>query len=250
MKLPPRYFEDGVLQILNRKGFPAYGNRDEDVINGFTRVTLQCFEQAPLEYLKSKSDFHMMLLVDTNIKFLTPKGLELAAVIKFLFTISILYLIKEFADSISFWKEYATVGAKVEMEFKKIPYNQSEVELFGGLFSADQLVSKIHEAGMRAVIYTLYTSTEDSRRYCAIQCSSDSRKGILKNRIVVSLTFFSHTDELEYFFEMGVDALFVENISEAKRIKELYYAQFGKEYQVEKDLFTDRQHLELTLQDK
>ena len=167
----PRFFEDEVLRVLEKHGYPGKGN-----------VVIQNFDFESLEYIRTKSDVDLCLLVMFNSWVLTPKGLD---------------KVGKVVTSVGPWKEFLVNGIEPELIMRDRAINQTEIAELGGFIDPKKLVDEIHHRNMDVIIYTIYDSREPSNRGCSIKCENLTKK-----------------EELEYFFRMGVDGIFCENLPE------------------------------------
>lgn len=68
-----------------------------------------------------------------------------------------------------------------------------------------------HSVGVKVFIYTIYDSREASRRGCTVVCDPENKE-----------------TELFYYFDMGVDGMFSENLPETREIRMKYqYEKIG-----------------------
>jgi len=86
-----------------------------------------------------------------------------------------------------------------------LEYNKTEIEQLGGFIPARQIVQEAHTLGLKVGIYTIYDSREPSHRGCTVKCDPENKEM-----------------ELFYYFDMGVDSMFVENVPEAREIRIKY----------------------------
>ncbi len=132
-----------------------------------------------------------MTLLDTqNLRYLTYRGL------------------KELQNQTSYvavWKEILYTGTEREAIFNNVTYDKKEFdEVLGGFVGPQDFVKYAHGLGLKVGIYTIYHSEENSLRGCAVKCEPN----VSKER------------ELDYYLDMGVDAFFVEGLSESLRIRD------------------------------
>jgi len=101
-----------------------------------------------------------------------------------------------FATVFSPWKEVfdARKGPLAYIQAANVTVDRSRLRRLGGF--VHNVVRQVHQRHMRLVVYTFYDSREMPT---------------------------SRTDELDHFFDLGVDGLFVENVAEARQIKTSYY---------------------------
>lgn len=162
-------------------------------------IIVQNFEESSSRYLRSKSDLYILQLVYHNVEYLTPRGLD---------------MVKEYANGIGAFKEFYTVGIDsvikyLGMEFK--PEYFKYIESLGGFIPPDILSLEIKSRGLEQIGYTFYSSYEHSNFYCLRE---EGCPAVQDRR-----------QELFYFFELGLDGLFVENIPEAQLLREEYNAR-------------------------
>jgi len=193
----PHYMENRALLILKKYGYPI---KNGDGGKCETKeghpvpcgpVIIQCFHKNSLKYLSTKTDTELMMLIEHDPSLLTRAALdELATFIRY-YTV---------------WKETLVSGVEAVLNYNNITYNGTEIEAAGGFIPKEDFPGLVHGKGMELGIYTIYDSREPSHRGCEIQCEKPENK----------------TEELFYYFRLGVDAIFVENIKEALEL-ELQY---------------------------
>ncbi|CAL8146763.1 unnamed protein product [Orchesella dallaii] len=158
-------------------------------------VIVQCWEPSTIEYLSETTTLRLLTVLYTNnIPYLTYRGLATLA---------------GKTEFVSLYKELLFTGPEAEVAFANVSYNKKEVEQLGGFIHPGKMVDYAHELGMKVSIYTISSSWENSRRGCAKKCTKDSKR-----------------EELEYFFSLGVKAIFVEGIGESLRIRDEYFRKF------------------------
>ncbi|ORY01960.1 PLC-like phosphodiesterase [Basidiobolus meristosporus CBS 931.73] len=195
----PHFFENLVLDTLDKFGYPRRNNninathilRDDGVAVPRGHIVIQNFEVESAKYLGKNSDHDILMLVWANAWALTPKGLDDIAT---------------FATHIGPWKEFFVTGAEAEYKYNAIKWDKNQIRKLGGFIPPHRLMKEIHKRKLRAIGYTFYDSHEPSQRGCAIKCSKESR-----------------AQELDYFFKLGMDGLFVEGVSNAIQIRDQYF---------------------------
>jgi glycerophosphoryl diester phosphodiesterase len=147
-----------------------------------TRVTIQTFERDVAKYLKTKCDYDIVYLVDTEWQALTPKGLDEVAT---------------FATVVSPWKEVLDpkIGTAGYIKSANETVDTTQLQQLGGFIAPINLIREAHKRGLRLVGYTYYDSHE----------MEGDRKA-----------------ELNDAMARGIDGLFVENVAEAILIRELF----------------------------
>lgn len=123
-----------------------------------------------------------------------------------LLTLEALTELAPFVTYYSVWKEVIYSGVEAVLKYNNIEYNSTEVEEAGGFIPSEDFSKLVHSNGMKLGIYTIYDSREPSLRGCEIKCAPENK-----------------TEELFYYFGIGVDAVFVENIKEASDLRMQYY---------------------------
>ncbi|KAJ9064007.1 hypothetical protein DSO57_1034933 [Entomophthora muscae] len=184
-------FEDHVLQVLQRHGYAL--KRNHRPRKGRGKLMLQSFDFESLKYLRTKVDLgvvDLVMLNDDDPYFFTRAGLE---------------ELSKHANWLGPWKEYLYLNPKEQFDGSKTKYNSSQVDEWGGFLSKCEVVRIAHRLGLKIVLYTFYDSREKSQRGCAIGCESEDARA-----------------EYTYYFSMGIDALFVENIGEAIQARTEY----------------------------
>jgi glycerophosphoryl diester phosphodiesterase len=196
----PHYMETKLLETLRAYGYPteamhtpACKHESEHIPCG--DVIIQSFEQDSLQYLKGKTNRELMMLVDNDTPLLTYEGLK---------------NISTFAAYYGVWKEHLFSGPEAVLIAGGKPIDIENVTKWGGFPSVKTFVDDAHKLGMKMSIYTIYDSREPSRRGCDVKCQPENK-----------------TEELFYYFEMGVDGLFVENIMEARELRLQFENQLG-----------------------
>jgi len=198
------FVEKLLLQTLAEHGYPINLISDgycEATVDGGKHpipcppVIVQCFETPALEYLKSQSDLELLQLIQDQAELLTYKGIkEVSKVAKYYST----------------WKEYLYVGVAAEMTYNNKTWNETLIDSLGGFVPARKFAKEVHRHGMKVVLFTFHDSREPSTRGCAVVpgCQPEDK-----------------TKELDYFFELGVDGIFIENVAESRAILMDFEAQ-------------------------
>ena len=196
--------EKQLLITLASQGYPVNGVDEGNCkanISGTLHdikcppVIVQCFETPALEYLKSQTDLELLHLVD-DPKLLTYKGMQRVA---------------QIAKYYSTWKEYLYVGVAAEMTYRNKTWNETEVEQLGGFIPPKEFAVQAHKLGLKINLYTFPDSREPSTRGCAIVPGCEPANKI---------------KELSYYFDLGVDSIFIENVAESKAILSQYEDEF------------------------
>ncbi|CAG7721823.1 unnamed protein product, partial [Allacma fusca] len=194
---PPNFMETLLLQTLARNGHPLnshYCGNCEATVHGSKypipcpHVIVQCLETPTLVYLKSKSDLELLQLVDYQAELLTYEGIkEVAKVAKYYSTS----------------KEYLYVGVAPDLRYNNVTFNKTLVSSLGGFVPPREFAKEVHRHGMKIALYTISDSREPSTRGCAIVPGCEPA---------------NKTKEMDYFFKLGVDGLFIENVAESLAI--------------------------------
>lgn len=156
-------------------------------------LIIQNFEEDSLRYLRAKSRFYLMQLIFGNVHLLTPQGLS---------------RVKEYANVIGPYKEFYTVGVRSVFESRGQPID-SNLNVIG----PDLLSREAKKRGLEQIVYTFYSSYEPLGTFC------ERPGGCPKVQ--------DRRRELELFFELGIDGLFVENIPEALALRQEWGAREG-----------------------
>lgn len=199
------YMENKVLEMLGKYGYPV---RKDDVpactydnsksSNSLVaekiecgHVIIQCFDIRSLKYLKTETDIDLLMLADADYaSLLTYDGVKEVASV---------------AQHFSVWKELLHTGIEAALEKENIPYDKEYIASLGGFVPAKELVSLGHSLNLKMGLFTIYDSHEKSNRGCDIVCDPENKE-----------------KELFYYFDMGVDGLFVENVQEAMELRLKY----------------------------
>lgn len=102
---------------------------------------------------------------------------------------------------VSLFSSYYCVGVEAELAYHNKTYDADLIESMGGFVPADRFVTEAHRLGMKMALFTINDSREPSRRGCAVTpgCGPENKE-----------------EELFYFFEMGVDVIFIESLAESR----------------------------------
>jgi glycerophosphoryl diester phosphodiesterase len=191
------FMEKLLLQTLSAHGYPVNLISDgycEATVDGKKKpipcppVIVQCFETPALAYLKSQSDLELLQLIQDQADLLTYKGIE---------------EVGKIAKYYSTWKEYLYVGVAADMKYNNKTWNQTLIDSLGGFVPPRKFAKEVHRHGMKIVLFTIHDSREPSTRGCAVVpgCEPENK-----------------TLELDYFFDLGVDGIFIENVAESRAI--------------------------------
>lgn len=120
--------------------------------------------------------------------------------------------IANYSSYFSVWKELAYTGIEAALIADGVEYDKEWIDSLGGFIPAQELVQESHNRGLQMSIYTIYDSREPSKRGCSVECEVEDK-----------------VQELFYYFDLGVDAIFVENIAESKLIKLQYEIELWKQ---------------------
>ncbi|ORX73005.1 PLC-like phosphodiesterase [Linderina pennispora] len=145
----------------------------------------QCFDQDTAKYLSSHTDVPVVALNENTPAFFTPKGLDQVA---------------KYAKIVSPWKDFLCHWRRGLSEVAEHHLGSKEIKRLGGFIAPDQLAKEIHKRGMTISPYTFYDSHQNMLGFCP------------KNK----------TEEFFYFFDQGMDYMFVEDIVEANVLRILY----------------------------
>ncbi|XP_021946148.1 glycerophosphodiester phosphodiesterase GDPD5 isoform X2 [Folsomia candida] len=195
----PRYMEELVLSTLSKWGYPMTDDgtpencispQDAGAQIKCGHLILQSFELECIKYLAQVTHRDRMMLIDIQLPLLTYKGLQ---------------DVTNYANYYAVWKELLYTGIEAQIEAQGIEYDKNIIEL-GGFIPARDIVVEAHALGLEVGIYTIYDSREPSRRGCVSgNCDPENKEM-----------------ELYFYFEMGVDGMFVENVGEAREIRQSY----------------------------
>ena len=217
----PFLMEDLFLNQLESNGYPPFAESNPYLI-------IQNFEEASARYIRSKSYFYILQLIYGNVYFLTPKGLD---------------RLSEYANATGAYKEYYTVGVenvlKYGMKDSSLVYDSNEIERLGGFLGPDLLSRNAKQRGLEQIVYTLYSSFEPARSVCFIYLIFLQDKFCEREQGCPSIQ--DRRLELFYFFELGIDAFFVENILEAQILRQ----EFNQKLHLEPILSFEREQQDL-----
>lgn len=167
-------------------------------------VIIQNFDKHSLEYISTQTDLDLMMVVHPDLPWVTFQGMT---------------EVSSFSSYYCVWKEYLYVGVDAELAFHNKTYDKHLIESMGGFVPAHKFVSEAHRLGMKMALFTINDSREPSRRGCAITpgCEPENKE-----------------EELFYFFEMGVDAIFIESLAESREMRMRFDFLIRTENDVEK----------------
>lgn len=164
-----------------------------------SQMVVQCFDVETIKYLREVTDLSLLTLMDTsNMEYLTYKGMESLANV---------------TQYVGLWKELLYTGTEQQLIYEKMEWNETAIGELGGFIEPENLVNYVHSLGIKMGIYTLYQSMEKSQRGCA--------SGVCDEGVTKEL-------ELNYYFDLGVDAFFVEGVTDSMRIRERYFKRNEK----------------------
>jgi glycerophosphoryl diester phosphodiesterase len=196
----PRFMEDRILDILFAYGYPLTNTSEPNCISDQDNnapvqcghLIIQSFELSSMEYIHSRVPYveKSMLINSMKLPLLTYKGLE---------------QLSTWISYFSPWKELLYTGILAEIEKEGIEYDKDLIESLGGFIPPREIVREAHSLGVKVFIYTVYDSREPSRRGCTVSCDPEDKKG-----------------ELFYYFDLGVDGVFGENMMENREIRLMY----------------------------
>ncbi|ORX64922.1 PLC-like phosphodiesterase [Linderina pennispora] len=209
-----RYFEDRAIITLNHYGWAKITKKINTAAHKDLKLApvkplpagtkvgpsvWQCFDQDTAKYLSSHTDVPVVALNENTPAFFTPKGLDQVA---------------KYAKIVSPWKDFFVTGAEAYLKSQNITWDPKEIKRLGGFIAPDQLAKEIHKRGMTISPYTFYDSHQNMLYLCQDpSIKPASRSGFCpKNK----------TEEFFYFFDQGMDYMFVEDIVEANVLRILY----------------------------
>ncbi|KAJ2607072.1 hypothetical protein H4S08_004943 [Coemansia sp. RSA 1365] len=208
----PRFFEDRAILTLDHYGWTnitaeinrtAHGDLKLSPLIEIPKETIlgpaawQSFDLDTAEYLATHTDVPVVVLCENLPWVFTPHGLDHLA---------------KFARIVSFWKDVFVAGAESFFLATNVTWDAEEIQRMGGFIAPQNLSHEIHIRNMEFSAYTFYDSRQEMGYLCQKQQASDFEDSLVacpKNR----------TEELSFFFTLGVDYLFVENIVEASNIR-------------------------------
>lgn len=187
-----------MLDALTTNGYSLYSSQKSwcqatfDNINQTIicpPVIIQNFDKNALEYISTQTDLDLMMVVHPDIPWVTFQGMR---------------EVSSFSSYYCVWKEYMYVGVEAELAYHNKTYDVRLIESMGGFIPAHQFVTEAHRLGMKMALFTINDSREPSRRGCAVTpgCEQENKQ-----------------EELFYFFEMGVDAIFIESLAESREMR-------------------------------
>lgn len=183
----PYFFENLVLDTLEKNGFPRRNPNNRAPLSNG-------FTRVVLQTFEKEAARYLRKNSDHDIMALVDDDWTR-------FTTKGLAEVKTYATIFSPWKEvFKAEGPWGYLKTANVTVNPKSLQAMGGFVSGDKLASEVHRLGMRLVVYTFYDSRE------------------MKT---------SRREELESFFNLGADGLFIENVSEAVRLRSEYLAGKG-----------------------
>ncbi|KAJ2806477.1 hypothetical protein H4S07_003794 [Coemansia furcata] len=208
----PRYFEDRAILTLRHYGWTSVtGKIDESQHSDLSFAPLrplngsclgpaawQSFDQETAAYLSSHTSTPVVALNQNLPWFFTPKGLDRVAT---------------YAQIVSPWKDFFVTGAEAYFKSQNITWDPKEIAQLGGFIAPDRLAKEIHKRGMTLSPYTFYDSHQAMSYLCQSGVKPLSKSGFCPK---------DKREEFFYFFEQGMDFMFVENIQEANVLRILY----------------------------
>ncbi|KAJ3147594.1 hypothetical protein HDU89_005210 [Geranomyces variabilis] len=200
------YMEDKILRVLCQNGYLEKTGERYSVVNDGAvergHLAVQSAEDGAARYLREKSDVYTVLLVFRNAEVLTPQGLDDAAT---------------FASALGIRKELYLVTASQLFQTlynrSLSPHTAGRAHAFGGLLPPSALSSEIKKRGMEQMPFTFYSS------YDQRMVGADPGDTRVARR----------ARELAYFMQLGVDAMFVENVAEAVLVREVFGLCVGEQ---------------------
>ncbi|KAI7833603.1 PLC-like phosphodiesterase [Kickxella alabastrina] len=213
-----RYFEDRAILTLEHYGWAnitRWINRDQHIdlrlsakLRPLGAAVLgpsvwQSFDMDSARYLAQHTDVPVVALVEQLPWAFTPAGLDRLA---------------GFAKILSTWKDIFVAGPEAYLRHYNITWDEKDIEQMGGFIAPKDLVREAHSRGIELSPYTFY----DSRQDMAYICQDDNAES--KSEFCPK----SKAEELFYFFDMGVDYMFVENIVEASTLRLQYDNQLAQ----------------------
>lgn len=185
--------ENLLLNTLKENGYPVkqgdvpkcnYTNNANVYSIECGHVIIQSFEMGCIKYLHTQTNIDLLKLVSTpNFEELTYDGLKEVAGV---------------AQHFHIGKELLYTGIEAALRRINYNYDQERIASLGGFVPPQEIVKESHALNLKVGIYTIVDSHENSNRGCDVACEPNDKE-----------------KELFYFFEMGVDGFFVENVPEA-----------------------------------
>ncbi|KAJ1891301.1 hypothetical protein GGI13_005235 [Coemansia sp. RSA 455] len=208
----PRYFEDRAILTMRHYGWTKI-TKDIDTsqhadlrlaplrpLNGtcLGPSAWQSFDQDTAAYLSRHTSTPVVALNQNLPWFFTPKGLD---------------RVSKYAQIVSPWKDFFVTGAEAYFTAQNITWNPKEIAQMGGFIAPDRLAKEIHKRGMTISPYTFYDSHQSMSYLCQKGVKPGSKSGFCPK---------DKSEEFFYFFGLGMDFMFVENIVEANVLRILY----------------------------
>ncbi|KAJ1917568.1 hypothetical protein H4219_003131 [Mycoemilia scoparia] len=214
----PRYFEDKVLAMIQHWGF---GNNSSKPINipkneatapylksvkpwpynvKVGPAVIQSYDEDTIKYISKNSGITTQYLNEFNPRMFTPKGLDEVA---------------KHSKIVSTWKDILVAGpeAYIKDTYPESKWDQKEIDRLGGFLTGKEFVDEAHKRGMQVSLYTFYDSHQDKLYLCEKDKKLSSPKGFCpKDKI----------EEFFYFFDLGVDLLFCEDLVESQELRIFY----------------------------
>lgn len=192
------FMEDVFLDTLKLNGYSLNSSQESSCRATFDNInkTINCppviiqnFDKNALEYISTKTDMDLMMVVDPDFPWLTFQGMK---------------EVSSFSTYYCVWKEYMYVGVEADIAYRNRTYDVEMIESMGGFVPAREFATEAHRLGMKMALFTINDSREPSRRGCAVTpgCEPENKE-----------------EELFYFFEMGVDAIFIESLAESREMR-------------------------------
>lgn len=195
------YMENQFLTVLLTNGYPLLSHMPDACVANISAGTnqvvqipcppliIQNFDRNVLEYFSGVTNHILMLVVHPDLQYLTYKGFESVA---------------NFIQYYCVWKEYMYVGVEAELNYTNFEYDHDFIANLGGFMPPEEFVLQAHKRGIKMALFTINDSRENSRRGCAINPGCDPE---------------NKTEELFFFFDMGLDGMFIENIGETREMR-------------------------------
>ncbi|KAJ2353917.1 hypothetical protein IWW50_001600 [Coemansia erecta] len=206
-----RYFEDRAILTMGHYGWAditADVNR-----SAHADLHLQPLRELPPGVRLGPSAWQSFDLDTAEYLAQRTRGVPVVALVEALpwaFTFGGLDRLAAFARIVSPWKDFFAAGAEHVFRAMNVTWDPEEIDALGGFVPANELAGELHKRNVSVSPYTFY----DSHQEMAYLCQKDP-----------SVRGFCPTDrqtELFYFFSLGVDYLFVENIVEASSLRAQY----------------------------
>lgn len=147
-------------------------------------VIIQSFEMECIKYLHTQTNIELLKLVSTqNFEELTYEGLKEVASV---------------AQHLHVGKELLFTGVEASLRRYNYQWDTQRIASLGGFVPPGDIVKESHALNLRVGVYTIVDSHENSNHGCDVKCEPNDKE-----------------KELFFYFNMGVDAFFVENVPEA-----------------------------------